>query len=355
MRVHGAWLEMRSTSAKSGGRATLGELATLQREQGVLVGHGGDAEARAAVAEVAAVVNPVVVVEGRALWPRSAVPRHGADRPPSGALERPGEGEAVVVDELVVTSLAVDPDPRLHGGMRKPAEATEGGRGEEGAARGEAGGLQLCGAPLERAVDAGREGRVLDRDPSVALDEHEQDVLAPQACQQPVAGSGAEAVVGDLAGEHRSIRQAGPHGLHLVDGQGGRARGGDRRADDSEGHPDHAQRDRRPERPVAVAGRDARHAQQRQDRDGEEPDEEHGRDRDGEVRARPADGVAQRLDADPRVARVVDGVERPVERREEPDVEHLHDNEHAEDRAQDHGQHAARGGGQQGGQGDDDE
>ena len=239
--------------------------------------------------------------------------------------------------------------------MRQPAEAAEGRRGEEGAARGEAGGPQLGGAPVEHGADAGREGRALDRDPPVALDEHEQDVLAPQAGQQPVAGRGAEAVVGDLAGERRAILQAGPHRLHLVDGEGGGARGGDRRADDAEDHPDHAQRRRRPERPAAVAGRDPRHAQQRQDREGEERDDEHDRDGDGEVRARAADRVAQRLDADPRVARVVDGVERPVEGREEPDVEDLHEHEHAQHRSHDHGQHAARGGGQQDGQGDDDE
>ena len=36
------------------------------------------------------VVDRVVAVEGRALRPRPAVPRHGPDRPPPGALERPG-------------------------------------------------------------------------------------------------------------------------------------------------------------------------------------------------------------------------------------------------------------------------
>ena len=239
--------------------------------------------------------------------------------------------------------------------MREPAEAAECRRGEEGAARGEAGGPQLRGAPLERGVDAGREGRVLDRDPPVALDEHDQDVLAPQARQQPVAGSGAEAVVGERAGERRATRQGVPHVLHLVDGRGGSARGGDRRADDAEGHPDHAQRRRRPERPGAVAGRDPRHAQQRQDREGEERDDEQGRAGDDEVRARPADRVAQRLDADAQVTRVVEGPERPVERREEPDVEDLHEHDQAQDRSENHGQHAARGGGQQGGHGDDDE
>src|SRR5829696_4786404 len=198
---------------------TLGELATLQRQKGVLVGHGGQSEARAAVAEVAAVVDLVVVVEGRALWPRPAVPRHRADRPPPRALERPGEGEAVVLDELVVPPLAVDQDPGLQGGMREPAEAAEGRRGEEGAARGETGGPQLRGAVIEHCRDPGRKGRPLDGDPAVALDEHEQDVLAPQPRQQPVAGSGAEAVAGELAGERRAIMQAGPHRLYLVDGE----------------------------------------------------------------------------------------------------------------------------------------
>ena len=82
---------------------------------------------------------------------------------------------------------------------------------------------------------------------------------------------------------------------------------------------------------------------------------EHDRDGDGEVRARGADRVAQRLDADPDVAHVVDGAERPVERGEEPDVEHLHEHERAQQRAHDHGERAAPGGGQQHGSDDDDE
>ena len=50
-----------------------------------------------------------------------------------------------------------------------------------------------------------------------------------------------------------------------------------------------------------------------------------------------------------------DGVERPVERREEPHVEDLHEHEDAQQRPGDHGQRAARGDGQQGGQRDDGE
>ena len=63
--------------------------------------------------------------------------------------------------------------------------------------------------------------------------------------------------------------------------------------------------------------------------------------------------VAQRLDADARVARVVDGPERPVEGGEEADVEHLHDDEHAQHRSRDDGQHAPRRRGQQRGHGDE--
>ena len=65
--------------------------------------------------------------------------------------------------------------------------------------------------------------------------------------------------------------------------------------------------------------------------------------------------VAQRLDADPHVRRVGDGVERPVERRDEPHVQDLHDHEQRQHRPRDDGQHAARGGRQQHGQHEDDE
>src|SRR4029079_12285333 len=110
---------------------------------GVLVGHRGQAEAGAVVAEAAAIVDRVIVVVAEALRPTAVIRRHHADGPPAGALEGRGEREAVVRDELVVRPLAVDPDPRLEGGMRQPAEAAERRRGQEGAVRGEAGRLQL--------------------------------------------------------------------------------------------------------------------------------------------------------------------------------------------------------------------
>ena len=164
-----------------------------------------------------------------------------------------------------------------------------------------------------------------------------------------------EAVARDLAGEDVVILQAGPHRLHFVDGEGDGARGGDRRAENAQDHPDDAERRGRPERPAAVACRDPRDAQQRQHGQDEQGDDQHDRDDRDEVRARRADRVAQRLDADPHVAQVVDGAERPVERGEEPDVEHLHEHEHAQQRAHDDGEHAASGDGQQHRQYDDNE
>ena len=223
MRVHGVWLETRSTSAKSGRAVALRELEALQGREDVLVGHRGVRELRAAIADVAPVVELVVVVERRPLRPGPVVRRHVADGPPAGALERPAEREAVALDELVVAQLVVDPDARLQGRVRQPAEAAERRRGEEGAAGGEAGGLQSPGPLVESGVDPRRERGALDRDLAVALDEHEQDVLAAQAGQQPVARRAAEAVVADLVGEDRVVLDAGPHRAHLV-GRPGRRR-----------------------------------------------------------------------------------------------------------------------------------
>ena len=142
---------------------------------------------------------------------------------------------------------------------------------------------------------------------------------------------------------------AGPHRAHLVDDQAGGARGGDGRVGDElraehpAEHPDDAERRDGRERPAAVAGRDPGQAKHRQRREDEHGDDEHRRAGDGQVRVRPADRVAQRLDADPGVAPVVDRVERPVEGREEADVEDLHDHQQAEHRPDDPGQEAPRG------------
>ena len=54
-----------------------------------------------------------------------------------------------------------------------------------------------CCVPVSRTASTPRrEGGALDRDLPVALDEHEEDVLAAQAGQQPAARRVAEAVVG---------------------------------------------------------------------------------------------------------------------------------------------------------------
>ena len=163
----------------------------------------------------------------------------------------------------------------------------------------------------------------------------------------------------DLVGEDRAVLEAGLHRTYLVDGQAGGARGGDGRAGDElraerpTEHPDDAERRDGPERPAAVAGRDPGQAKHRQGREDEYGDDEHRRAGDDQVRVRPTDRVAQRLDADPGVAPVGDGIERPVEGREEADVEDLHDHQQTENRSDDPGQDASSGGGQDEGQGDD--
>jgi hypothetical protein len=78
--------------------------------------------------------------------------------------------------------------------------------------------------------------------------------------------------VRERARERRAVRQAAAHRLNLVDGQGGGARGGDRRVGDPQRHPDHGQRRRGSERPGAVVGRDPRHAHNGEDREHEQRD-----------------------------------------------------------------------------------
>ena len=88
----------------------------------------------------------------------------------------------------------------------------------------------------------------LDRDLAVALDEHEQDVLAAQTAQQPIGGGVAKAVVADVVGEDRVVLHAGLHRADLVGDQPGRTRGGDGRirddlrAEHPAEHPDDAER-----------------------------------------------------------------------------------------------------------------
>src|SRR3954453_16962684 len=124
----------------------------------------------AVIADVAPVVDLVEVVE-RSLGPPSVVRWHDVYGPPPGPLERSAECQAVSLDELVVAPLGVDPEARLHAGVRQPADPAKGRRGQEGAPGGEAGGLEPLGPLVESGRDLWGEGGALDRDPAVALDE----------------------------------------------------------------------------------------------------------------------------------------------------------------------------------------
>ena len=234
-------------------------------------------------------------------------------------------------------------------------------RGEVRAAGGEACGLQSLGSPVERGDDSRRERGVADRDLAVALDEHEQDVLAAQAAQQPAGSGAAEAVVADLVGEDRVVMHPGLHRADLVGDQPGGTRGGDGRIRDDlraqhpAEHPDDAERQDDRERPAAVAGCDPGQAKHRQRREDEHADSEHDRSGDSQVRLCPADRVAQGLDADPRVAPVGDRVEGAVEGLEEPHVEDLHDHQEAQNRSGDARHEALRAGRQEEGQRDEEQ
>ena len=135
------------------------------------------------VSDVQPVVDLVVVVERRPLRPVAVVRRHVGDGPPPGPFEGDAERQAIARHELVVAAGGVDPEPRLHRGVRQPADAAERRRGQPTAAGAEARGLQLLRPDGEHAVDLRGEGRSLHRDLAVAFDEHEQDVLAAQAGQ----------------------------------------------------------------------------------------------------------------------------------------------------------------------------
>ena len=76
---------------------------------------------------------------------------------------------------------------------------------------------------------------------------------------------------------------------------------------------------------------------------------------DDQVRLRPPEQLAQGRDADPDRARVADGIERPVEGREESVVEDLQDDHQRERQSGDHGQDPSGDVGQDEGQRDQDE
>ena len=191
-------------------------------------------------------------------------------------------------------------------------------------------------------VDLRRERGALHRDLAVALDEHEQDVLAAQAGEQALAGGVAEAVVADLAAKTRVVVERRLHGVAP------RRRRGRRRS---------WRRSARRRR--AAARNRSRDPGEAERRDGQRRRARGGRPRPGSAAARAragitsaattarpmpttirsarraADRVAQRLDADAECSPVLDRVERPVEGREEPEVEDLHDDQQAEHRPDD--------------------
>ena len=163
------------------------------------------------------------------------------------------------------------------------------------------------GPVVEQRVDGRREGGALDRNLAVGLDEHEQDVLAAQTGQQPVARGVAEAVVADLVGEDGLVVDVGLHRADLVDDEAGGARGGDGRVGEElrAGHRSRAARRRRAPRPPVATDRRLPAATRSQ------PKHRQGRERRAAATAsatpptmirfacRAAERGAQRFDADP--------------------------------------------------------
>ena len=233
---------MRSISAKTGRRWGLASSRCWMACRTYWSGIGGQAEGGAFVADVAAVVDVVVVVVAGAFFPVAFVGGVFADGAPAGAFEGGGEGEAVAFGELVVAALGADPDPGLGGDVRQPAEPAEGGGGQEAAAGGEPVGVKLRGAVVEDAVDGGGEGGVLDGDAGRSF----RRTAAGRLCRaaRSAAGSGgvcAEAVAGDLAGEDVVRAQPALHRLHLADDERGGAGRGGRRPRDAQDDPQHGE------------------------------------------------------------------------------------------------------------------
>ncbi len=112
-----------------------GQDLSVERGQGVLVGHTGIAVARTDVADVARVEHPLVAVEGLALRPGARVGRDVVDGLPAGPSEGAGQGEPVTAEDPVVAPLVVDPQAALQGGVCQPADPAE-GRGAQPRAAG---------------------------------------------------------------------------------------------------------------------------------------------------------------------------------------------------------------------------
>ena len=212
---------------------TGGELAPLELGQGVLVGHRGVAEGRAVVADVEPVVKLVVVVEPRARRPGVIVSGVVADSAPAALVEGVAEGEPAAGDELGIPLLAVNPQPRLQGGVRELADPAEAGGGDPGALRGPAGAGQRGGALAQECVDARGEAGALDGDLPVAFDEGDDDVLAAQSGEQVRSGdTGLGIGAADEPREMTLVADRSLGGAHLRDGQPDSAGRGDRESRD---------------------------------------------------------------------------------------------------------------------------
>ena len=117
VRVHGAWLDTMSISAKRDRAAGLRELEALQSQEDVLVGHRSEAEPRPDIPEVALVVDLAEAAE-RPLRPLTVIGRLSwLTVRPSGALECVAH-ELVARDELVAAPLPVHPDSCMQRGVR---------------------------------------------------------------------------------------------------------------------------------------------------------------------------------------------------------------------------------------------
>ena len=156
---------------------------------------------------------------------------------------------------------------------------------------------------------AGEKDCSLHGDLPVALDEHEQDVLAAQTLEEPGGGRVAIGIVAaDQDSEASLGAEVGLHGAHLVGGETGprswtrcgRPRPG-RRTTQQSAQTAVSTRERL-ERTSAVSGRNPRQPADRQRRDDQRREAEHGGGCDREVGVPVPEGVAHRPDADREIA-----------------------------------------------------
>src|SRR6185437_15944224 len=175
-----------------------------------------EAEGRAVVADVVPVEELLVVVEDPAGPPGPEVRGVVGDGVPPGLAERVAEGEPIAGDELVVALVAIDPQPRLQGGVGEPADPAEGRGGQPGALGGPAGPGQRGGVPAQDGVDSRREAPTPDGDLPVAFDDGDDDVLAAQSGQQIRGGDGGLGVAAvDGPPENTRVVDRCPGGAHL--------------------------------------------------------------------------------------------------------------------------------------------